>query len=161
MFQLAFLYNLFTLSKRTKWTKRLSLDVSNEMKSTEIYLGRFLIDDTIKLKKRFFTLSIQPESVKITFFASLFSDYFDEISCPICNHLVKPGSGLTSHQRISKLCMEKAATYTSQENLNSTNITARKSNSNQKQNINYYLGENYWNFQFCRFPIFKFCYLSI
>ena len=39
----------------------------------------------------------------------------NKISCPICNHLVKPGSGLTSHQRISKLCMKKAATYTSQE----------------------------------------------
>jgi len=55
-----------------------------------------------------------------------------KISCSICNHLVKPGSGLTSHQRISKLCMKKAATYTSQEILNSTNITVRKSNSNQK-----------------------------
>ena len=55
-----------------------------------------------------------------------------KISCSICNHLVKPGSGLTSHQRISKLCMEKAATYTSQEILNSINITVRKSNSNQK-----------------------------
>ena len=45
---------------------------------------------------------------------------------------MRQGSGQTRPQRINKLCMEKAATYISLEILNSTNITVRKSNSNQK-----------------------------
>ena len=45
---------------------------------------------------------------------------------------VKPGSGLTSHQRINKQCIDQAATYTSKEILNSENITTRKTNSKHK-----------------------------
>ena len=55
-----------------------------------------------------------------------------KIPCPICGVFVKPGSGLTSHQRINKQCIDQAATYTSKEILNSENITTRKTNSKHK-----------------------------
>ena len=55
-----------------------------------------------------------------------------KIPCPICGDLAKPGSGLTSHQRLNKRCIEKAASYISQEIVNNTNITTRKINSKTK-----------------------------
>jgi hypothetical protein len=55
-----------------------------------------------------------------------------KIPCPICGDLAKPGSGLTSHQRLNKRCIEKAASYISQEIVNNTNITTRKLNSKTK-----------------------------
>jgi len=55
-----------------------------------------------------------------------------KIPCPICGDLTKPGSGLTSHQRLNKRCIEKAASYISQEIVNNTNITTRKLNSKTK-----------------------------
>jgi hypothetical protein len=57
-----------------------------------------------------------------------------KIPCPICGDLAKPGSGLTSHQRLNKRCIEKAASYISQEIVNNsnTNITSRKLNSKTK-----------------------------
>jgi len=55
-----------------------------------------------------------------------------KIPCPICGDLAKPGSGLKSHQRLNKRCIEKAASYISQEIVNNTNITTRKLNSKTK-----------------------------
>ena len=56
-----------------------------------------------------------------------------KIPCPICGDLAKPGSRL-SHQRLNKRCIEKAASYISQEIVNNsnTNITSRKLNSKTK-----------------------------
>ena len=55
-----------------------------------------------------------------------------KIPCPICGDLTKPGSDLTSHQRLNKRCIEKAASYISQEIVNNINITTRKLNSKTK-----------------------------
>ncbi len=48
-----------------------------------------------------------------------------KIPCPVCGDLTKPGSGLTSHQRLNERCIEEAASYITQEIVNNTNITSR------------------------------------
>jgi len=97
-------------------------------KCVNLYLPRQLKDYNTKIVTIVAPIPSQPTPA----FCQLAKPEKTKILCPICNHLVKPGSELTTHQRISNLCIEKAATYISLEILNSTNITVRKWNSYQK-----------------------------